>query len=63
MLDPECEKEQPEKNKLSHERAFPSKWRAAPPYQDPLETVRIIDQFVIPQKDRPADSSTTEDQC
>ncbi|XP_062158059.1 uncharacterized protein LOC133865653 [Alnus glutinosa] len=44
--DPECEEEQPEENKLSHERKFPSKWRVATPYQEPLDTVRIIDQFI-----------------
>lgn len=40
---------------LSYLRKFPSKWRAAVHASclDPLDTVRIIDHFVIPQQDRP----------
>ncbi|KAG6624718.1 hypothetical protein CIPAW_16G047400 [Carya illinoinensis] len=42
------EQEYPEE--LSYRREFPSKWRAAASYQDPLDTVRIIDHFVIRQQ-------------
>ncbi|KAJ8772878.1 hypothetical protein K2173_028055 [Erythroxylum novogranatense] len=34
---------------LSHRRRFPSKWSASSPQQDPLNTVKIVDQFVIRQ--------------
>ena len=32
---------------LSHQRHFLSKWRAASSKQDPLNTVKIVDRFVI----------------
>lgn len=32
---------------LSHLRKHPSKWSAAIAQQDPLHTVKIVDQFVI----------------
>ncbi|KAA0060871.1 Metallophos domain-containing protein [Cucumis melo var. makuwa] len=35
--------------KMSHQRSFPSKWKAAAPHQDPVHTVKIVDQFVIRQ--------------
>ncbi|KAF5444984.1 hypothetical protein F2P56_034075 [Juglans regia] len=38
---------------LSYRREFPSKWKATASYQDPLDTVHIIDHFVIRQQDRP----------
>jgi hypothetical protein len=34
---------------LSHHRRAPSKWIAAAAQQDPLHTVRIIDEFIIKQ--------------
>ena len=39
------QEDQPEE--LSHRRRTPSRWIAAATQQDPLHTVRIIDQFVI----------------
>lgn len=57
-MDPEWQRESLDPKQLSHDRKFPSKWRAAAPYQDPLDTVRIIDQFVIRQKDKPSSSET-----
>ncbi|XP_042966175.1 uncharacterized protein LOC122299793 [Carya illinoinensis] len=44
QLDTQWEKESEE---LSYCRKFPSKWRAAAPDKDPLDTVHIIDHFVI----------------
>ncbi|XP_040998134.1 uncharacterized protein LOC121244169 [Juglans microcarpa x Juglans regia] len=38
----------------SHKRWFPSKWMADYPCKDPLESVKIIDQFVIGRENRPA---------
>ncbi|CAH9111228.1 unnamed protein product [Cuscuta epithymum] len=40
----ETEQQQP-----SHLRSFPSKWRAVSPHHDPVNTVRIVDHFVIQQ--------------
>ncbi|XP_075668125.1 uncharacterized protein LOC142637993 [Castanea sativa] len=50
-LDPEWEG--PNSNELSHHRKNPSQWKAADSDQEPLNTVRIIDKFVIPQKPIP----------
>ncbi|XP_044511107.1 uncharacterized protein LOC123229391 [Mangifera indica] len=51
-LDPDWDGE-PKQQQLSHLRKFPSKWSAATPHQDPINTVRIIDQFVIQQTEKP----------
>lgn len=42
-----------EPKQLSHHRKFPSKWSAAAVQQDPLNTVKIVDHFVIRQTKRP----------
>ncbi|KAL5558589.1 hypothetical protein UlMin_034800 [Ulmus minor] len=44
-LDPDWDGEP--KQTMSHLRKFPSKWSAAIPHQDPIHTVKIVDQFVI----------------
>lgn len=54
-LDPEWDSEdrkprQPQQ--MSHHRKFPSKWSAAAAQQDPLNTVKIVDHFVIRQTDK-----------
>ncbi|KAF5190616.1 Calcineurin-like metallo-phosphoesterase superfamily protein [Thalictrum thalictroides] len=48
-LDPEWDEERETKqpHQLSHLRKHPSKWTASVAQQDPLATVRIVDQFVI----------------
>ncbi|GAA0165384.1 hypothetical protein Leryth_012930 [Lithospermum erythrorhizon] len=48
-LDPNWDGEVKQPQQASHQRKFPSKWRAASTQQDPTATVRIIDQFVIKQ--------------
>ena len=50
-LDSKWEGEARQPEQLSHRRAFPSKWKAATSYQDPVHTVKIVDQFVIRQRD------------
>ncbi|KAL9446148.1 hypothetical protein AB3S75_013920 [Citrus x aurantiifolia] len=52
-LDPDWDGELKQPQQLSHLRRFPSKWRAASAHQDPLNTVKIIDHFVIQQTDKP----------
>ncbi|GAV69046.1 Metallophos domain-containing protein [Cephalotus follicularis] len=52
-LDPDWDKESKHPQQLSHIRKFPSKWRAASHLQDPVNTVRIVDQFVIRQTEKP----------
>ncbi|KAG6672184.1 hypothetical protein I3842_16G045700 [Carya illinoinensis] len=46
----------------SYLREFPSKWMAADLGQDPLHTVRIIDQFVIRKEDKPNINETGSSQ-
>ncbi|KAL3617939.1 hypothetical protein CASFOL_038260 [Castilleja foliolosa] len=46
-LDPSWEGESKLPRNLSHLRKFPSKWRSVSPHQDPVNTVRIVDHFVI----------------
>lgn len=48
-LDPEWEG--PNSDELSHLRENPSQWKAAASDQEPLNTVRIIDEFIITRKD------------
>ncbi len=54
-LDPEWEG--PNSDELSHLRENPSQWKAAASDQEPLNTVRIIDEFIIPRKDSHGDST------
>ncbi|XP_006342611.1 uncharacterized protein [Solanum tuberosum] len=46
-LDPKWDGESKHPQDPSYLQKFPSKWRASSPNQDPVDTVRIIDQFVI----------------
>eukprot|EP00268_Persea_americana_P021262 TRINITY_DN21220_c0_g1_i2.p1 TRINITY_DN21220_c0_g1~~TRINITY_DN21220_c0_g1_i2.p1 ORF type:complete len:644 (+),score=70.75 TRINITY_DN21220_c0_g1_i2:1445-3376(+) len=48
-LDPDWDGEPKQAQQMSHSRMFPSKWSAAVMQQDPISTVRIVDQFVIPK--------------
>lgn len=50
-LDPDWDRELKQPQQLSHHREHPSKWRAAAAHQDPLSTVRIVDQFVVKRID------------
>ncbi|KAF5444980.1 hypothetical protein F2P56_034071 [Juglans regia] len=53
--DPDRQREKkidPERS--SHKRWFPSKWMADSSCKDPLESVKIIEQFVIGRENRPA---------
>ncbi|XP_040998135.1 uncharacterized protein LOC121244170 [Juglans microcarpa x Juglans regia] len=53
--DPDWQREKkidPERS--SHKRWFPSKWMADSSCKDPLESVKIIEQFVIGRENRPA---------
>lgn len=52
-LDPSWEGESKIPQNLSHQRKFPSKWRSVSSQQDPLNTVRIVDHFVIEQTVQP----------
>lgn len=51
-LDPDWDGETKQPQQLSHLRKFPSKWSAATAQQDPLHTVKIVDQFVIHRTDK-----------
>ncbi|KAI9201700.1 hypothetical protein LWI28_027717 [Acer negundo] len=51
-LDPDWDGEPKQAQQMSHLRKFPSKWSAAIAQQDPLNTVRIIDHFVIQQTEK-----------
>ncbi|KAK7291133.1 hypothetical protein RIF29_06041 [Crotalaria pallida] len=46
-LDPDWDGETRTPQQLSHLRRFPSKWSAATSHQDPVNTVKIVDHFVI----------------
>ncbi|KAG9450957.1 hypothetical protein H6P81_010922 [Aristolochia fimbriata] len=46
-LDPDWESEQKVPYQSNHHRKFPSKWSAATSQQDPVNTVRVVDHFVI----------------
>jgi len=48
MLDPDWDMEPKQPFQMSYTRKFPSKWRSASGL-DPINTVRIIDRFVIPR--------------
>lgn len=51
-LDPNWDGEPKQPQEPSYLQKFPSKWRAASLNQDPVNTVRIIDQFVIEQTEK-----------
>ncbi|KAK9110489.1 hypothetical protein Sjap_018549 [Stephania japonica] len=58
-LDPKWDAELKQPPQLSHVRKYPSKWVAASQQQDPVNTVRIVDHFVIERtKTNTADSET-----
>ncbi|GAB2259268.1 hypothetical protein Droror1_Dr00027408 [Drosera rotundifolia] len=46
-LDPKWDSELRQPQQMSHRRKHPSKWRATAVHQDPLATIRIVDEFVI----------------
>ncbi|WCJ35383.1 Calcineurin-like metallo-phosphoesterase superfamily protein [Euphorbia peplus] len=48
-LDSHWDAETKQPQQMSHQRKYPSKWRAATSQQDPLNTVKIVDHFVIRQ--------------
>ncbi|KAJ9186698.1 hypothetical protein P3X46_002243 [Hevea brasiliensis] len=48
-LDSQWDAEPKQPQQMSHHRRFPSKWRAVTSQQDPLNTVKIVDHFVIQQ--------------
>ncbi|GAB2214086.1 hypothetical protein Droror1_Dr00018422 [Drosera rotundifolia] len=50
-LDPKWDGEPKQPNEMSHRRKYPSKLRAAIAPQDPVNAVKIIDQFVIRRTD------------
>ncbi|KAL3735502.1 hypothetical protein ACJRO7_024599 [Eucalyptus globulus] len=52
-LDPDWDGEPKQPQQLSHLKKFPSKWSSAAPLQDPVNTVRIVDHFVIKQAEKP----------
>lgn len=52
-LDPDWDGEPKQSPQLSHRRKYPSKWSASSSQQDPVNTVRVVDQFVIRQTDKP----------
>ncbi|KAM3337925.1 hypothetical protein P3S68_032250 [Capsicum galapagoense] len=51
-LDPKWDGEPKQPQEPSYLQKFPSKWRAASLNQDPVNTVRIIDQFVIEKTEK-----------
>ncbi|XP_031398410.1 uncharacterized protein LOC116208972 isoform X1 [Punica granatum] len=52
-LDPDWDGEPRQPQQMSHLREYPSKWSAATPIQDPVNTVKIVDHFVIHRTDKP----------
>ncbi|KAH6755702.1 Calcineurin-like metallo-phosphoesterase superfamily protein [Perilla frutescens var. hirtella] len=48
-MDPRWEVESKLPQSVGHKRKFPSKWRSVSPHQDPINTVRIVDHFLIPK--------------
>ncbi|TMX01141.1 hypothetical protein EJD97_025080 [Solanum chilense] len=61
-LDPKWDGESKHPQDPSYLQKFPSKWRASSPNQDPVDTVRIIDQFVI-EKTEKHDSELANGKC
>ena len=52
-LDPDWDGEPKQPQQMSHRRKYPSKWSASVSHQDPVTTVRIVDQFVIRKTEKP----------
>ncbi|XP_075479193.1 uncharacterized protein LOC142520106 isoform X1 [Primulina tabacum] len=52
-LDPNWEGESKQPQNLSYLRKHPSKWRSVSSQQDPVNTVRIVDRFVVEQTVKP----------
>ncbi|MBA0661215.1 hypothetical protein Goklo_005534 [Gossypium klotzschianum] len=50
-LDPDWDGEAKQPQQWSHRIKHPSKWSASVSHQDPLNTVRIVDRFIIKQTD------------
>ncbi|GMI96751.1 hypothetical protein like AT4G11800 [Hibiscus trionum] len=46
-LDPDWDAEAKRPQKWSHQRKYPSKWSASASQLDPVNTVKIVDQFII----------------
>ncbi|XP_010529533.1 PREDICTED: uncharacterized protein LOC104806367 [Tarenaya hassleriana] len=46
-LDRDWDSEPKQAGKMSHERIYPSKWSASTVQQDPVNSVKIVDRFVI----------------
>ncbi|KAF9622475.1 hypothetical protein IFM89_031879 [Coptis chinensis] len=61
-LDPEWDGEPRQPHQLSHMRKYPSKWTAAVAQQDPLNSVRIVDHFVIQHTTTKPDSELNSEQ-
>ncbi|XP_010540555.1 PREDICTED: uncharacterized protein LOC104814278 isoform X2 [Tarenaya hassleriana] len=51
-LDRDWDSEPKQAGKMSHERRYPSKWCATTAQQDPVNTVKIVDRFVIRKSGR-----------
>ncbi|CAH2078205.1 unnamed protein product [Thlaspi arvense] len=51
-LDKDWDSEHKPTAKMSHHRRFPSKWCATTLQQDPVNTVKIVDRFVIRRSDK-----------
>uniref|UniRef100_M1D7D3 Hydrolase/ protein serine/threonine phosphatase n=1 Tax=Solanum tuberosum TaxID=4113 RepID=M1D7D3_SOLTU len=52
-FDPNWDGESTQPQEPSYLQKFHSKWRTTTPQQDPVNTMRIIDHFVIEQKEKP----------
>ncbi|XP_076912626.1 uncharacterized protein LOC143570994 [Bidens hawaiensis] len=60
-LDSNWKKEsEQQEHQLSHQRQYPSKWSASSSYQDPINTVRVVDCFVI-QRDEAVENEDIEE--
>ncbi|KAJ0640059.1 putative calcineurin-like phosphoesterase domain, ApaH type, metallo-dependent phosphatase [Helianthus annuus] len=46
-LDSDWDNELKQQHQLSQQRKYPSKWRADSSHQDPVNTVKVVDHFVI----------------
>lgn len=51
-LDKDWDSELKQSFKMSYERHFPSKWCASTAHQDPVNTVKIVDRFVIHRSEK-----------
>ncbi|CAN1273915.1 hypothetical protein LINPERPRIM_LOCUS15229 [Linum perenne] len=58
QLDPYWDAEPRVPQQMSHQRKYPSKWSAASHLQDPINTVKIVDHFVIRHTDEPGLEAT-----